>query len=359
MIRSPLNIQSLHGSASLDSFKSQWCGLADFSYSPFSAIFFYQALCASYGLSPCPLVATREGHVCSICPGVLHPVKKLFTMQAYVIPPLHGYLPVSTFFTSQLDSLFLQEHVRYLFDQLGVDLFVLTDVEEGSNLDQLITGSVSRHFVPYREHCRINYGMDLSIGVEAFVRGRSKNLQKVIRKIENKAAEKGLLELSIYRCGEHDFSKGVERMVRIDQCSWQGRRGVGVVNNSQDAAFFEALSYPGVGSFCYEVFILSLNEQDIAFSIVVRKGEYAYALKQGYDPAYSEVRPGNLLRIRTVDFLCAQGVKYFDNGTTLSGDKREWCNVEKKHASWWLLNPRSLKGRCLATILKFAGKLKV
>jgi CelD/BcsL family acetyltransferase involved in cellulose biosynthesis len=134
---------------------------------------------------------------------------------------------------------------------------------------------------------------------EQYVRGRSRNHRRAMRRAADRAAKLGGVELEVHAA---NVSSQVEGLLRrgfaVEDRGWKGADGTSVLQSAGMFDFFcrQARQLAEWGQL--QLVFLTHQGQDIAFEYGYRAKGVRFTNKVGYDEQFSQLAPGQLLRWR-------------------------------------------------------------
>lgn len=162
-------------------------------------------------------------------------------------------------------------------------------------------------------------------GVDGFLGRRSRNLRKSLRVAEREAVTAGLGFETVRPRTAPEIDVALRRIVAIERRSWKGKSGVGV-DQGPMLAFYQRMSHALAPRDRLRLIIAKDGERDIAFILGgVFAGEYR-GLQFSFDDDYRRHALGNLLQLRQIEALCAEGVGVYDLGTAMAYKER-WAET--------------------------------
>jgi CelD/BcsL family acetyltransferase involved in cellulose biosynthesis len=173
----------------------------------------------------------------------------------------------------------------------------------------------------------------------------SKNHRRQIEKAARRARLAGRLELDVHR--DFDVSE-IERLLRIgfvvEDRSWKGHVGTSVLRTPGMFDFFFKQAVQLAEWRQLQLTFLKHAGRPIAFEYgYCAKGTY-FSHKVGYDPAYADYSPGQLLRALLLErFHEEGGVSVFDFCGSLTPATAKW-STRSYAISNWLIAPRRFLG---------------
>jgi CelD/BcsL family acetyltransferase involved in cellulose biosynthesis len=176
--------------------------------------------------------------------------------------------------------------------------------------------------------------------------GWSANHRRHMRRAERRALADGPLELCTYENPTGpQLRKLLERGFEIEDRGWKGTAGTSVRKHAQLAEFLVRQSEQLAAWRQLVLVFLEHRGRAIAFELGhTAKGVY-FSTKVGYDPAYADYTPGQLLRLLWLRKLHAQGVVRVVDF---------WGPLVEATAKW--SNDRYRAGRIMIAMPGFAGR---
>lgn len=187
----------------------------------------------------------------------------------------------------------------------------------------------------------------------------SSNHRRHMRKAEKRALADGRLELRVYENPESPQLRDLlARGFEIEHRSWKGTAGSSVSANPQLAEFL-ARQAEQLSAWGHLVLVfLEHRGRLIAFELGhVAKGVY-FSTKVGYDPAYAELTPGQLLRLLWFRHLHAQRtITAVDFWGPLADATAKWSNQRYRGGRIIVAMP-SMAGRGLLALYRLARRAR-
>lgn len=174
--------------------------------------------------------------------------------------------------------------------------------------------------------------IDLRGGWDRYWSERSAKFRNNLRRAEKRLADLGNVEFLRYRpqgalAGDDDprwdlFDTCVELAAR----SWQAERDDGnTLCHPEIREFLEAVHAEAVKLGCLDLNLLMINGQAVAFAYNYVFAGRVFGLRTGYDPAWAEASPGNILKLRMIQDSFARGDVEFDLGPGSLESKQPWA----------------------------------
>jgi hypothetical protein len=168
----------------------------------------------------------------------------------------------------------------------------------------------------------IRHVASLEGGLDGFLSRRSREFRKSLRKAERTAASAGLTFEAV-RAGPGQGAGLYERIQAVEQHSWKSHDNVGIAQGPMRA--FYAAMLPRLCELGQQRTIFArLGDRDVGYILgAVMAGEYR-GLQFSYADDVAHLDVGNLMQLRQIGELCADGVGRYDLGTEMDY-KRRWA----------------------------------
>ncbi len=234
------------------------------------------------------------------------------------------------------------EHLRAGRDW---DLLVLTDVPEGGNGFEL-ANEAARSGLPIGAwESLVSPYARLDGGVEALRERWHAKLKANCRRRRKKLAASGEVSFEWYS-GGRDLDARLEEGFAIEQSGWKGRRGTAVAQDLATRGFYAELAREHATRGELALCFLRAGGKAVAFHFALcREGKYLL-LKPGYDEAFHEFSPGQLLMEEVLCACASRGLSELDFLGPDMPWKRDWADGARRH-SWLYVFRDSLFGRAL------------
>lgn len=181
---------------------------------------------------------------------------------------------------------------------------------------------------------------------DAYLRGHSKNLAKMMKKKLRHFEQAGRARLVVVSRPQ-ECAEGVADAVQVEARSWKQNIEGSLSANPKLARLHEAFALAAAHSGLLRLYLLYLEDRPVAFVFgVLFKGEY-YAFKTSYDVAYHDLSPGTVVFDQVYRDAFAQRLSVVDlgPGTGLRW-KSEFSNDVRAHVDVCVFSPSQL--RCQA-----------
>jgi CelD/BcsL family acetyltransferase involved in cellulose biosynthesis len=207
-------------------------------------------------------------------------------------------------------------------------------------------GAATRAGMRIREHAEDTYTIALPSTFDAYLSTHlSANAKKNFRRLANKIDKAGPNRLEVLH-GQDAIAAWPE-MLRIENAGWKGEAGSSLARADDSfkrhyAGWLELLASRGELS----VYFLTLNDRRMAGVFGYVEGDVFHWFKTGYDEAYAEFAPSNVLIVRIIEHLIASDprVKRFHMFPIDFGYKHRYAN-EQSTATRTVVYNSSFGGR--------------
>ncbi len=207
----------------------------------------------------------------------------------------------------------------------GWDAMLLAGLVESGPADRALIRALPPGWRWGRGTVTQRYVASLDGGVDGFLGRRSRNLRKSLRVAEREAVAAGLDFENVQPRTAPAIDDALRRIVAIERRSWKGKTGVGV-DQGPMLAFYQRITHALGPKDRIRLIIARDAAQDIAFILGgVFAGEYR-GLQFSFDDAYRRHALGNLLQLKQIEALCAEGVGIYDLGTAMPYKER-WAET--------------------------------
>ncbi len=238
---------------------------------------------------------------------VLHPLEAMWALPS----PLVGAEPEAL--------------SQFLLEALGSDpgwgAAFLTGLHERSALWKKLVPSLSCRYELSRGPVTRRYAVDLTDGVDGFLRNRSSGFRKNLRKAERRARQVELRFEIADECAPEDADASFDRLLAIERRSWKGRRGVGIDTDPM-CAFYRDMNRRLVERGARRLVFATLDGNDAAYIFGGVLGKTYRGLQFSFDDTYAEHSLGNLCQLEEIRRLSDDGVEIYDLGTEVPYKKR-------------------------------------
>jgi CelD/BcsL family acetyltransferase involved in cellulose biosynthesis len=170
----------------------------------------------------------------------------------------------------------------------------------------------------------------------------SRNFRGNLRKARNKLAKLNGVEF-ISACSQPEIDRAFDEFLAVEASGWKGTAGERSAINldGRVLGFYQSLTrnFSRIGA-C-EINLLRAEGSCIAGQFCLIAGDTSYILKIGYDEAYAQVAPGNMLLEHTIQRYLREGSIKYVNLVTDTPWHSFWKPLSYAVSSAWVFNKTS------------------
>jgi CelD/BcsL family acetyltransferase involved in cellulose biosynthesis len=170
---------------------------------------------------------------------------------------------------------------------------------------------------------------------------------KSLRRRRRRLSEQGEVRI-VHVSGREGLEAWLAEGFAVERSGWKARRGTAIAQDPRTLGFYSELARLAADTGRLSLYFLRLGEKTIAFQFGLAHAGRYLALKPGYDEAFAQVSPGQLLTESLIQDCIARGLGELD----LLGDdtphKREWTDRVRVH-HWLFMFRDTLVGRTLCS----------
>ena len=144
------------------------------------------------------------------------------------------------------------------------------------------------------------------------------NLRRQRRRLE----EKGTVTLDIVQ-GDDRLAEALDEGFGIESSGWKAKRGTAIVSDPRARAFYTAVARWAVARGTLRLCFLRLDGHPLAFQYGLEEAGAYYFIKGGFDPAYAEFSPGQVLMHAMIEHYTRAGLTRIE----LLGTEERWKSV--------------------------------
>lgn len=229
-----------------------------------------------------------------------------------------------------------------------IHLIKLWMVQSESPADRLIKASELPLFSPYNANRIESPGFDLFNGWDNYFQGRSKKFRFRFRQAEKRAKALGSLGFEVFSSPE-ELQLIIPRLKSLDAKTWQHKNNSGLFSTIDNGTFYQGLLLKYSRIVKVIIAFLTIGELDVAYELGVICGTKAFFLKYGYDPEFSDCRPGVLVQSYLTRHVSSLGIQEIDLGMEQSEEKAHWQIETPEFNNYWLIRKNTLRGSLLLT----------
>ena len=171
------------------------------------------------------------------------------------------------------------------------------------------------------KRCVARFETDGTSGYEKFLKSRSANLQRHLKKAQQKAQVTGIL-FELVR-PDNDVLGGAcyDEIIRLEELSWKGQKHLGLLEPAM-ANFYRALSVTLTKCQNARILFAKHNGKNIGYLLGGVVSKTFRALQFSYDETYASYAVGNLMQLEMIRLMCLEGCLTYDLGMEMPYKKR-------------------------------------
>lgn len=154
--------------------------------------------------------------------------------------------------------------------------------------------------------------------------GRRSDLRRMLKRAE----KRGEVRFEVVSPTERDLPGLMETAYRIEAAGWKGDNGSALLQDAAAKVFFDRYAVLATHAGIFRMAFMYVDGQAIATQIMIECGSSLWLLKIGFDEAYAECSPGNLLMMEVIRYACRQHLKSCEFLGVAANWTRMWTNTE-------------------------------
>ena len=199
-------------------------------------------------------------------------------------------------------------------------------------------------FLVQRTRLQRSWEIALPPSWEDYLRSLSKSRRKRCRKQQHDYFESGRVQVKRVTC-EADFPQGFDILVRLHAARWgEATRPLGCFSDQRFRRFHERIARELLARGQLLLVWLEFEGRPVAAEYQFIDREKVYSYQAGMDPAVTELSPGNLSIMASIQFAIGQGCRFFDLSRGDQPYKASW-SATPVEAYDILIWPGDLPGR--------------
>lgn len=207
--------------------------------------------------------------------------------------------------------------LSYIYNFEDWNLVQLNEIGGNINLDYLLGKRKLNQFaIRIKKGCAAPY-MELGNEFGSFSKKLGKGFGKSLRNRQRRLMGAGNIDFIRIK-DDSNIAEFLHKAATIEKNSWKGKENKGIFISERDVSFHTELAMAIKDKGWFELFFLFINGQPISYRYGFTIKNTYLAYNTAYDPAYSNLSPGNQLRYKHLETLIADGIKEYDH---LRGDE--------------------------------------
>ncbi|MCP5027641.1 MAG: GNAT family N-acetyltransferase [Actinomycetia bacterium] len=211
-------------------------------------------------------------------------------------------------------------------DQAPWPILVISGlVEGGPHWQRVLRSGTAREWRLGRSPGITRKLIDLAEGPDAWLERRSPRFRRNLRRAVSQAEKCGVdIQAHSVPAGSDAARQVFDRVVAIEETSWKGQQGSGILGEDVRAFYQKLLNHIGPSG-RLRTHVATLDGRDIGYVIgAVRDGRYR-GFQLSFDDAHRQLSVGNLLQWAEIQRLAAEGVHTYDLGMDMEY-KQRWAD---------------------------------
>ena len=303
-------------------------------------------------------LARRKGAPVGVIPLVMTPLRLAGTKLRALSLPHHPHMLLcdAPLTNEGLDHVAMRELITYLRRQQKIQwdvLFFPNLLEDSGLLSALNAGAAALWISEPQTNC--NYLPCLP--PDELAMRLSQNFRGNLRKARNKLAKLSRVEFISAR-SRSEMDRALDEFLAVEASGWKGAAGERSAINLDGgiSSFYQSLTrnFSRIGA-C-EINLLRAEGRCIAGQFCLVTGDTSYFLKIGYDEAYAQVAPGNMLLEHTIQRYLREGAIKYVNLVTDTPWHSCWKPLSYVVSRAWVFNTTSA-GLTAYSLLRAKGPL--
>jgi CelD/BcsL family acetyltransferase involved in cellulose biosynthesis len=164
-----------------------------------------------------------------------------------------------------------------------------------------------------------------------------------LRRFRKNLEKEGTVGVEVYSANSFEFPDAIQEAFRIESSGWKAAERTSVLTNSVLNNFFKAYISTALQKGILRLFMLKINEKNIAMILGVVYAQRFWILKIGYDESWSEFAPGIILHHESIKWAFENNMKAYE----FLGTVEPWIDTwtKSKHTYYtYRLFPKSFSG---------------
>lgn len=228
-------------------------------------------------------------------------------------------------------------------------LLRLEDVPPDAHAEALLDAARGAGLATGRWHSLVSPYVPVAQDADSFRRALGSKLRGSLRRRRQRLAARGSVALERIDGGP-GLATVLDECLAVEAAGWKGRNGTAIASDACTRGFYTTLAQQAARRGVLALWTLRVDGRLVAFQFALEHDRRVLLLKQGYDEAFADCGPGQLLMEDVLADCARRGLSELD----LLGDdapaKRTWTTQARQHA--WLFVMRGARGRLLHA-LKF------
>jgi CelD/BcsL family acetyltransferase involved in cellulose biosynthesis len=167
--------------------------------------------------------------------------------------------------------------------------------------------------------------------------------RSALRRMRRKAEKKGDVSVDVLQPSLQELPFLLEEAYRIEAAGWKGRRGTALATRETLGRFFRKYAVIACAEGTLRLAFLRIKGRGAAMQYAAEHAGSFWLLKIGYDEAYRDCSPGNLLMAETIRYAAEKGLHTYEFLGQAEDWARVWTEQQREFIGIWAY-PWTLRG---------------
>lgn len=175
---------------------------------------------------------------------------------------------------------------------------------------------------------------------DGFVRRLNRKHRANIRNRLNRLTKIGEVRLEVIPAGEGNLTGALDEGFQIEAAAWKLKTGTAISCTPDVEKFYRVFANRAVYKGTLRLLFMTVGGIRIAFAYALCYSNKLYVLKTGYDPAYAQYSPYNLLCYLVFKYGYEHGLDEYEFLGNNEAWKLDWTREIRSHKWLFVLAPR-------------------
>jgi CelD/BcsL family acetyltransferase involved in cellulose biosynthesis len=161
---------------------------------------------------------------------------------------------------------------------------------------------------------------------EKYVKSRRTKFVANLGRRRRRLSELGELTVECF-VGGPDLDRALDDGFSVEGSGWKTERGTAIASDPQTEMFYRDFARSAAERGWLRLWFLRLDGRPLAFKYGIESGGVQYFLKGGYDPAYKQHSPAQVLQYDVLRACFDSGATRYEFGGEIEPFKLEWTDA--------------------------------
>lgn len=214
------------------------------------------------------------------------------------------------------------------------DLLYLSGIPPETSLFRAIVRAFGMRHRIGLGHRTNRYIASLDGGLDGYLSRRKSKFRANLRRSGRLAAQAGISYEYVSDGGEKDCAALYERILAVEERSWKGQSGTGILDGGMNT-FYRIMLPRLARRGALRVLFVKQDGRDVAFVFGGVFDDTYRGLQLSYDQELEKLSLGNLAQLEIIRALAADGVAHYDLGSELDYKSR-WAESRLETVTLWV-----------------------